>query len=115
MSCRETKTFIDAYLDGELDLVRGIELERHLTDCSACAALHEMRRTVQREVRNGPLRFRTPAELKKRVRAALVAQDRDQRVGLACPYGRSGLPKWCGTGVPRNRNGSRRNGILDRQ
>jgi anti-sigma factor RsiW len=79
MSCHETKTFIDSYLDGELDLVRSIELERHLNDCSACAALREMRRTVQREVRNDLLRYRSPDELKKGVRAALAAQDRRER------------------------------------
>jgi predicted anti-sigma-YlaC factor YlaD len=39
MSCHETKTFIDAYLDGELDFVRNIELERHLNDCSSCAGV----------------------------------------------------------------------------
>jgi anti-sigma factor RsiW len=79
MSCHETKTFIDAYLDGELDLARSIELERHLNDCSACAALREMRRTVEGEVRNDLLRYRGPDELKKRVRAALAAQDRRER------------------------------------
>jgi anti-sigma factor RsiW len=74
----ETKAFIDAYLDGELDLVRSIELEGHLNDCSACAALREMRRSVQQAIRNELLRYRSP-ELKKRVRAALAPQDRRER------------------------------------
>ncbi|HEY6342428.1 MAG TPA: anti-sigma factor [Bryobacteraceae bacterium] len=79
MSCHETKTFIDAYSDGELDLVRSIELEHHLNDCSACAALREMRRSLQRAVRIDLLRYRSPDELKKRLRAALAAQDRRER------------------------------------
>ena len=79
MRCHETKTFIDPYLDGELDLVRTIELEHHLNDCSACAALREMRRSVQQAIRNDLLRYRSPDQLKKRVRTALAAQERRER------------------------------------
>jgi anti-sigma factor RsiW len=32
-----TQRFVPGYLDGELDLVRTIEMETHLKDCSACA------------------------------------------------------------------------------
>ena len=79
MSCHETKAFIDAYVDGELDLVRSIELERHLNDCSACATLRESRRTVQQAVRNDVLRYHSSDALKKRVRGALAAQGRQER------------------------------------
>ena len=79
MSCHETKAFIDAYMDGELDLVRSIELERHLNECPACASFHEARRGVQQAVRNDLLRYRSPDALKKRVRAAVAAQSRKER------------------------------------
>ena len=37
MSCELTKRFVPAYMDGELELVRAIEVEAHLKDCRACA------------------------------------------------------------------------------
>lgn len=79
MSCQETKAFIDAYVDGELDLVRSIELERHLNDCSACSVLHETRHAMQQAVRNDLLRYRSPSALKKGVRGILAAQRRRER------------------------------------
>jgi len=40
MSCEETKTLLHAYLDGELDVVRSVEFEKHLKGCPACSRAH---------------------------------------------------------------------------
>ena len=37
MSCTEMKPLIEGYFDQELDLVRSLEIEKHLETCSACA------------------------------------------------------------------------------
>ena len=37
MNCEETQELVHAYLDRELDLVRSLEVERHLNDCRACS------------------------------------------------------------------------------
>jgi anti-sigma factor RsiW len=79
MSCHEAKAFIDAYMDGELDLVRSIELERHLNECPDCASFHEARQGVQQAVRDDLLRYQSPDAVKKRVRAAVAAKDRQER------------------------------------
>lgn len=51
MSCQETRQLLDAYVDGELDLVRSLELERHLESCAEChptaLQLKEARAAVQ--------------------------------------------------------------------
>jgi len=42
--CQEAHRLIHPYLDGELDLVRSLEIEAHLNDCQTCAqAYHELR------------------------------------------------------------------------
>jgi anti-sigma factor RsiW len=40
MNCQETQELVDAYVDRELDLVKALELERHLGECAWCSAHH---------------------------------------------------------------------------
>jgi anti-sigma factor RsiW len=40
LQCREAEALIDPYADAELDLVRSLEVERHLAECPACARAH---------------------------------------------------------------------------
>ena len=79
MSCRETQKFLDAYVDRELDLVRSIDLERHLHDCPACGPLHTTRMEIRKMIRDESLRYHAAASLERRVRAALAQQDREER------------------------------------
>ena len=37
MNCRESKSQLQTYLDGELDLIRNLEQEEHLRECSECS------------------------------------------------------------------------------
>ena len=37
MNCELTERYVPGYLDGELDLVRTIEMESHLKGCPTCA------------------------------------------------------------------------------
>ena len=44
MNCDESRRLLDAYHDRELDVVRSVEIERHLSDCGKCtAALQNLR------------------------------------------------------------------------
>jgi anti-sigma factor RsiW len=78
VTCKETQTFMDGYLDGELDLVRSIDLERHLHDCPACGELHKARTTVRAAIGASPLRYHAPSGLKQSVHAALLEQARKE-------------------------------------
>ncbi len=71
MSCQETQQLIHAYLDGELDLVRSTEIERHLNDCMACALACQNQRSLSSLVRGGSLYFRASAGLEDRLHADL--------------------------------------------
>ena len=76
MSCKETQTFMDGYLDGELYLVRNLELEQHLQECADCAALHQSRVALRAALRSPGLRYQASPKLRKSVQAALAQQDR---------------------------------------
>jgi len=75
MTCKETRTFMDGYLDRELDLVRSIDLERHLHDCPECATLHKSRMAVRGAMSSGTLRYQAPAAFKSAVRAKLLQSE----------------------------------------
>ena len=36
MNCQEMTTLLHGYFDGELDLLRSLETERHFKECAAC-------------------------------------------------------------------------------
>jgi anti-sigma factor RsiW len=73
MTCTETQVFIDAFIDGELDLARSLELERHLEICAACSALSESHKAVHNALGHPELRHAAPAGLQKRIHGALAS------------------------------------------
>jgi predicted anti-sigma-YlaC factor YlaD len=39
MDCNEVYRFLDAYVDGEIELTRQVDVEAHLASCSECERL----------------------------------------------------------------------------
>src|SRR5262249_4912378 len=62
---------VAGYLDGELDLVRKIEVEEHLQTCDICARELESLRELRSAIRRGALTYEAPAQLRERIAAAL--------------------------------------------
>ena len=73
MSCDLTQRFIPGYMDGELDLVRTIEMETHLKDCPACAHKLEDQQGVRAVLRQSSLAYVAPAVLRDRIQSSLRA------------------------------------------
>jgi anti-sigma factor RsiW len=71
VTCEEFRDLLSPYADGELDLVRGVEIERHLQDCPACAAGLERARSLGTMLADPALYHQAPAGLRQRVRASL--------------------------------------------
>jgi anti-sigma factor RsiW len=71
VTCEEIRDLLSPYADGELDLVRGVEIERHLHDCSSCAAVLERTRALSTRLGDPALYHQAPPGLAQRVRAAL--------------------------------------------
>jgi anti-sigma factor RsiW len=74
MDCNETRRLIDADTDGELDLVRHLELEAHLRTCPACARHADAARARRAALRESLPRFTAPPRLAGRIRTALQVE-----------------------------------------
>lgn len=66
MRCAEAQPLIDCYLDGELDLVRNVEIERHLETCRECGPIRQSALELRSALRNVTY-FRAPDALAQRV------------------------------------------------
>lgn len=79
MSCHETRELIHGYLDGELDLVKSLEIESHLEDCDACAQTYKGVRGLRSALAQSAVRFDPPKDFERQVRSALRREDKPQR------------------------------------
>ena len=100
MDCNETRRLIEAEVDGELDLVRHLELEAHLKGCAGCTRLWETLRVRRSALREALPRFTASPQLAAKVRAALRAEGASTGV----PARESGLaavswPIWRAVGL----------------
>jgi mycothiol system anti-sigma-R factor len=71
MNCEETRRLLHAYLDGELDLVRSMEIQRHLEGCAGCMLAYQKQQSLRSLVRDGSLYYRAPEGLKNRIQVGL--------------------------------------------
>lgn len=71
MDCNEIRPLIEADVDGELDLVRHLEVTTHLRTCPGCAQYADSVRARQSVLRESLARFRAPPELSAKISAAL--------------------------------------------
>lgn len=70
MNCEQLIPLTHAYSDGELDLVRTLDLERHLADCPDCSRDYENIRALKNALRSSELYFNAPAQLRREIRAS---------------------------------------------
>jgi anti-sigma factor RsiW len=69
MRCEDARPLIDSYLDGELDLVRTLDLECHVDGCANCAPVRRSAMELRAAIRQELPYFRAPRSLQQRVRA----------------------------------------------
>ena len=79
MICKDTQNLLDGYMDGELDLLNNLRIERHLQDCPACARAYQNHKTLRSALGDGSLYFNAPAKLRERVRRDLRAGREEPR------------------------------------
>ncbi len=68
MNCAESRLFLHAHADGELDVANSLELERHLKTCAACGAEKKSLNSIKVALRQSSLRYDAPDSLRKGVR-----------------------------------------------
>ena len=77
---------LHAYVDGELDLVNGQEIERHLRSCEDCRRIEQQIRALREAVTSDAPSYRAPAHLRRNVRAALRREARESGRGISWPW-----------------------------
>lgn len=70
MTCRDALHLLHPYSDGELDLVRQVEIEEHLTKCAQCGEQMKNLRSLRAAISSPALYYRAPATLRTRVQLA---------------------------------------------
>ncbi len=75
MSCEAVRALLHAHVDGELDLVRDLEVERHLASCPVCARACQDIRALQSALRSLLPPADPPPHLRVRIQSALKAAD----------------------------------------
>ena len=71
MSCELTQHYVPGYLDGELDLVRMIEIEAHLKGCSDCAQELESLKALRAALKRSSPAYAAPVGLRDRIQSSL--------------------------------------------
>ena len=79
MICQETKSFLNAYVDGELDSAGSLAVETHMRGCAWCLTDVENLHGLAAAIESGSLRFKAPARLKRYVQAAIRAANPEAR------------------------------------
>ncbi|MBS1788631.1 MAG: anti-sigma factor [Acidobacteria bacterium] len=98
MTCQEIRELIHAYLDGEIDLVRSLEIERHLPDCQVCASVVQNLQTLRSAITRDSLYHRAPPDLRQRVQAVVRQSNRaESKPRFASLWFASG--RWLGVGI----------------
>ncbi len=85
MNCDELQVLLDGYADGEVDLARSLEIERHLRGCPACAEALAGRQALGDALRRAAPYHRAPAGLRERVLSS-VRRSAATRPAAAPPW-----------------------------
>jgi anti-sigma factor (TIGR02949 family) len=115
VACDDNARLLHGYLDGELDLVRSLEIEEHLKTCPDCAQDLRSQQTLRKAFRSANLYDRAPRGLEARIRARLPRESRvwltprrefwnwvavAAAIAVAFLLGWRGLPGWSGRSQP---------------
>jgi len=86
VDCDDTRVLMHGHLDGELELVADLEVQRHIEQCPRCVAEYAALRAMRTRLNGEEFRFEAPAELRERIRGAIAVSP--QTRSAAQPSGR---------------------------
>ena len=77
MQCVDAQRLVPAYLDGEIDLTKSVEIQQHLEDCSGCQRVYENEQALKAAVRADGLYYVAPLGLQMRIMRSLPQEKRE--------------------------------------
>jgi anti-sigma factor RsiW len=73
VTCDDARVLMHGHLDGELDLVDDLDVQRHIEECPRCASEYAALRAMRTRLKDDAFRFEAPAALKEKIRRAIPA------------------------------------------
>jgi anti-sigma factor RsiW len=88
MTCEDARAVLHGYIDGELDLIHSLEIEKHLDTCSACSRAVENQRALKSAIQGSALHYQPSAAFGRRIDSALHsgARSGQPRTRAAWPW-----------------------------
>jgi anti-sigma factor RsiW len=77
VSCQKERALLQSYVDGELDELHVVEIERHLERCAECRLEYYSQRTLRSSLKDPSLYHHAPDGFKEHIRLALQQKVRD--------------------------------------
>lgn len=76
MKCSEIRELIYAYMDGELDLVHSLDIEKHIGKCSECTTTFKNLETLRSAVNTDSLYYDPPGGFQKQILKGVLKENR---------------------------------------
>jgi anti-sigma factor RsiW len=73
VNCDDSRVLMHGHVDGELDLVADLEVQRHIEACPRCASDYAALRAMRTRLKDEGFRFEARAELRDKIRRAVAA------------------------------------------
>jgi anti-sigma factor RsiW len=86
LSCQDAQNLMNGYIDGELELTGSLEIERHMQDCQSCTQAYQSHRALRSAMTDGSFYYDAPANLQKRVTAAVRKANGDRPRRALLPW-----------------------------
>lgn len=71
MTCQDAQKVLHAFVDGELDLMKNLEIEEHLQECSDCARSHQSLQSLRAAIQSEARYYEPRAQLRDRIKSAI--------------------------------------------
>lgn len=76
MTCHEAEPLLHARLDDELDVAGAASVDRHLSECRACAAQYATLRSLREEIASAGLAYAVPSTLERKLAARFLQEEK---------------------------------------
>jgi anti-sigma factor RsiW len=71
MNCDDSRIYLPAYLDDELDVAESLRVQKHLADCGNCRQAQDQQLALRSALRDPDMYARPSADFSKRIEAAV--------------------------------------------
>jgi len=78
MTCDDSRIYLPAYLDDELDVAETLRIQQHLTGCPACRQTQDEQLALRSALRDPSLYAHPSADFSKRIEAAVRRASREE-------------------------------------